>query len=85
MCCWIMSSIVEISADSFDCEVLEVDLPVIVEFFSHSCPHCIKFKPIYEELSEILKNQAKFVKIDVLLSEENRVLAHNRGVKWYLH
>jgi thioredoxin 1 len=53
----------------------------VVEFFSHSCPHCMRFKPIYEELSEILKDQAKFFKIDVLLVDENRNLAHDRGVR----
>ena len=52
-----------------------------MEFFSHSCPHCIKFKSIYEDLSDILKDKAKFVKIDVLISKENRALAHDRGVR----
>jgi len=41
----------------------------------------MRFKPIYEELSEILKDQAKFFKIDVLLVDENRNLAHDRGVR----
>ncbi|HML02091.1 MAG TPA: thioredoxin family protein [Candidatus Bathyarchaeia archaeon] len=76
-----MSGIIEISADSFHKEVVDTNGLVVVEFFSHSCPHCIRFKPIYEELSEIFSTQAKFVKIDVLLSEDNRDLAHGRGVK----
>jgi len=75
-----MSDIVEISADYFHEKVLESDEPVVVEFFSHSCPHCIKFKPIYEELAQILSTEAKFVRIDVL-DEQNRVLAHTRGIR----
>ena len=75
-----MSDAVEISASEFDKKVLESDDPVVVEFFSHSCPHCIKFKPIYKELTQVLGGQAKFVKIDVL-NEQNRTLAHSRGIR----
>jgi thioredoxin 1 len=77
----LISNVIEISAGSFDAEVLEIDSPIVVEFFSHSCPHCIRFKSIYEELSEILKGQAKFFKIDVLLNKDNRALAHDRGIR----
>jgi thiol-disulfide isomerase/thioredoxin len=78
----LISSIIEISANSFHSEVIEVDKPVAVEFFSNSCPHCLRFRPICEKLSEILKGQAKFVKINVPLKEENKALAHtNEGNK----
>ncbi len=76
-----MTDISEISASSFDKEVLHVDEPVVVEFFSHSCPHCIKFSPVYTQLAEALDGEARFVKIDVLLSKANRALAHSRGVR----
>ena len=76
-----MPSIVDVSARSFDKEVLEEDRPVVVEFFSHSCPHCRKFNSVYKKLTETLGNEAKFVKIDVLLSSSNRTLTHNRGVR----
>jgi thioredoxin 1 len=75
-----MSDAVEISASDFDEKVLDSDEPVVVEFFSHSCPHCIKFKPIYQELTQVLNGEAKFVKIDVL-NEQNRILAHSRGIR----
>lgn len=76
-----MVKICEISADSFSKEVLDVDVPTVVEFFSHSCPHCIKFAPVYAHAVQELDGEAKFVKIDVILNEENRNLAHNRGVR----
>jgi len=75
-----MSDAVEISASDFHQKVLESDEPVVVEFFSHSCPHCKKFNPIYKELTQILNGEAKFVRIDVL-NEQNRILAHSRGVR----
>ncbi len=54
---------------------------MIVELFSNSCPHCIRFNPVYEELADILKGRAKFVKINVPLNEEHKALAHHRGVR----
>ena len=76
-----LPSICEISASSFDKEVLHIEEPVVVEFFSHSCPHCIKFSPVYEQLAESLEGEARFIKIDVNHSEANRALAHSRGVR----
>jgi thioredoxin 1 len=74
-------NIYEISASSFDQEVLHVEEPIVVEFFSHSCPHCIKFAPIYAKAAEALDRKARFLKIDVIRDEENRTLAHSRGVR----
>jgi thioredoxin-like negative regulator of GroEL len=75
-----MPDAVEISADDFHDKVLESDEPVVVAFFSHSCPHCKKFRPIYKELTQILNRETRFFKIEVL-NEQNRILAHGRGVR----
>jgi thioredoxin-like negative regulator of GroEL len=75
-----MKNPAEILAESFELEVLKSDGPVVVEFFSHACPHCKRFRPIYEQLSEALKEKAKFVEFDVLLNEDNRNFALLRGV-----
>jgi thioredoxin 1 len=71
----------DISAKAFHREVLEANEPVVVEFFSHSCPHCVKFSPVYKKVSEAFGQEAKFVKIDVMLNDSNRTLAHHRGVR----
>jgi thioredoxin 1 len=76
-----MSGIIEITSESFKKDVLDVERIVILEFYSHSCPHCKRFSPIYDHLEEELKDQARFVKIDVLLNEDNRRLAIDRGIK----
>ena len=76
-----MSNVTEISADSFHSEVVEADGPVVVEFYSETCPHCTMFKPVYEELSEALNGQAKFVKLNVPLNEDHEALARMRGVR----
>lgn len=76
-----MPNITEISAASFHSEVVDADDPVVVEFYSDSCPHCTKFKPVYEDLSETLKGQAKFVKLNVPLNEDHKSLARFRGIR----
>ncbi len=76
-----MPEMTDISADSFHEKVLHSDEPAVVEFFNHACPHCIRFKPVYEKLSETFGDEARFYRIDVAVSDENQNLAHSRGVR----
>ena len=76
-----MPGIVDLTSDSFHERVMHSDEPAVVEFFSHSCPHCIKFAPVYKQLSETLSSEAKFFRVDVTLNDQNRELAHARGVR----
>ncbi len=76
-----LSNIQEISARSFHEQVMHTDEPVVVEFFSHSCPHCIRFAPVYTQLADTVDGETRFVKIDVIRSKANRALAHSRGVR----
>lgn len=76
-----MTKIYAISAKSFHENVIHVKKPVVVEFFSHSCPHCIKFSPVFTRLADALDGEARLVKIDVIRNEANRNLAHNRGIR----
>jgi thioredoxin 1 len=71
----------DISAKSFEKEVLEANKPVVVEFFSHCCPHCVKFNPVYKKVCEAFGQEAKFVRIDAMLNDSNKNLAHQRGVR----
>lgn len=76
-----MSKIHEISASSFHDNVIHVRKPVVVEFYSHSCPHCIKFAPVYSQLSDALDGEVRLAKIDVIKNEANRNFAHSRGIR----
>jgi thioredoxin 1 len=71
----------DISAKSFEKEVLEANKPVVVQFFSHCCPHCIKFSPVYKKVCKAFGGEVKFVRIDVELNDSNKNLAHSRGVR----
>ncbi len=71
----------EIDSITFPSEVLGIDEPVVVEFYTSSCPHCQVFNPIFDAVSEKLGERAKFVRLDVHASEGNLRLAMSRGVR----
>ena len=51
--------------ENFDKEVLESDLPVLVDFFATWCGPCHMLGPIIEELATELAGKVKVVKVDV--------------------
>merc|ERR1712159_183166 len=56
----------------------ETGLPVIVDYFSHSCGPCIQIAPIYEEMAREYAGRAVFWKIDVNRNHES---SSNAGVR----
>ena len=66
----------EISSADFQKEVLESEIPVLVDFFATWCGPCKMMAPIVDEISEE-RNDCKVVKIDV---DENGEIAQEYGV-----
>ncbi len=50
---------------TFDSEVREADLPVIVDFWADWCGPCKQIGPALEELSEEYAGKVKIVKVDI--------------------
>jgi len=58
-----MAKPLELDAGNFDREVLEENTPVVVDFWSPTCPHCLQLNPHFEIAAETHKGEVKFVKI----------------------
>ncbi|ETA52948.1 thioredoxin [Ponticoccus alexandrii] len=56
---------VAVTDDTFDAEVKNSDLPVVVDFWAEWCGPCKQIGPALEELSEEMDGKVKIVKIDV--------------------
>lgn len=60
-----MSHITEISDHSFEKDVIESDLPVLVDFWAQWCGPCKSIAPVLEEIAKQYKDRLKVAKIDV--------------------
>jgi thioredoxin 1 len=58
-------NIIEVSDNSFEQEVLQSDLPVLVDFWAPWCGPCRAIAPVVEELSADYQSKLKVVKCNV--------------------
>ncbi len=73
-----MSKIIEGTDDSFQKEVLDSEVPVLVDFWAPWCGPCKMLAPTLEEISEENSGKIKIVKINV---DDNQKMAAKFGIK----
>jgi thioredoxin 1 len=62
----------------FDQQVLQSDIPALVDFWAAWCGPCRTVGPIVEELAEEYKGKVKVAKLDV---DNNKEIASKYGVR----
>ena len=73
-----MSDIKEINDDDFQEEVLNSEVPVLVDFWAPWCGPCKILAPTLEEISAENREKIKIVKINI---DENQLIAGKYGIK----
>ena len=70
-------STVHATDDTFQAEVLQSDVPVLVDFWAPWCGPCLQVAPVLEELSETYAGKVKIVKVN---TDENPAVSQAYGI-----
>ena len=71
-------SIQSIKESSFEDEVVNSDIPVLIDFWAEWCGPCKEISSILEEIANEMKNKLKIVKINI---DENPNIPNQYGIQ----
>ena len=71
-------SIVTLTEDNFEAEVLQSDVPVLVDFWAEWCGPCRMIGPVLDQMAGEIGDSAKIGKVNV---DDNQGLAAKFGVR----
>jgi thioredoxin 1 len=71
------TSLILVTDDTFDKEVIRSPLPVVVDFYADWCAPCRSAEPMLLQLSESLAGKVKFARVNV---DDSEATARSFGV-----
>ena len=73
-----MAKPIELTEDNFTSEVLDADVPVMIDFWAPWCGPCHMVAPIIEDLADKYEGRIKVAKVNL---DESPALASEYGVR----